>query len=235
MDMEGEGIIGCDGSNTQTHADSNQPMQEDQQTNTNQSQEQDQHTHEGAKETVDRKRKLTSPAWEHFKKIKVNGEEKAECNYCNTKLGAKSKNGTKHLLFHMEKCPKRKNKDMRQQVLSMNQVKSSGHSDVSCYNFDADLSRTDLAEMVIIHEYPLVMVEHHGFRKFVHGLQPFFKVPSGNTLKSDVLKIFYHEKKKTMRILEKNASRIAITTDMWTSSNQKKGFMAITSHFIDDN
>ncbi|KAK1411320.1 hypothetical protein QVD17_37868 [Tagetes erecta] len=38
-----------------------------------------------------------------------------------------------------------------------------------------------------------------------------------------------------MRILEKNASRIAITTDMWTSSNQKKGFMAITTHFIDDN
>ncbi|XP_021984938.1 zinc finger BED domain-containing protein RICESLEEPER 3-like [Helianthus annuus] len=188
MDMEGEGIIGCDGSNTQTHADSNQPMQEDQQTNTNQSQEQDQHTHEGAKETVDRKRKLTSPAWEHFKKIKVNGEEKAECNYCNTKLGAKSKNGTKHLLFHMEKCPKRKNKDIRQQVLSMNHVKLSGHSDVSCYNFDADQSRTDLAEMVIIHE-----------------------------------------------ILEKNASRIAITTDMWTSSNQKKGFMAITSLFIDDN
>ncbi|XP_076922015.1 zinc finger BED domain-containing protein RICESLEEPER 2-like [Bidens hawaiensis] len=38
-----------------------------------------------------------------------------------------------------------------------------------------------------------------------------------------------------MRILEKNTTRIAITTDMWTLSNQKKGFMAITIHFIDDN
>ncbi|KAF7812050.1 zinc finger BED domain-containing protein RICESLEEPER 2-like [Senna tora] len=32
-----------------------------------------------------------------------------------------------------------------------------------------------------------------------------------------------------------NPSRIAITTDMWTSSNQNKGYMSITAHFIDDN
>ncbi|KAI3783257.1 hypothetical protein L1987_42333 [Smallanthus sonchifolius] len=225
VDEEGEGIIGCDSSNTQTYADSNQNAQEDQQTNTNQSHD----------DLVDKKRKFTSPAWEHFTKLKVNGEEKAECIYCKTKLGAKSKNGTKHLLSHMNNCKKRKNKDIRQQVLSMNQIKTPGQSDLSCYNFDADKSRHDLAEMVIVHEYPLSMVEHHGFRKFVGSLQPFFKVPSRNTLKSDILKIFEYEKQKTMRILEKNSSRIAITTDMWTSSNQKKGFMAITTHFIDDN
>lgn len=34
--------------------------------------------------------------------------------------------------------------------------------------------------------------------------------------------------------MEKNASKIAITTNMWTSSNQKKGFMAITAPFVDD-
>ncbi|XP_076922799.1 zinc finger BED domain-containing protein RICESLEEPER 2-like [Bidens hawaiensis] len=210
-------------------------MQEDKQTNINQSQEQDQHIHEEAEETKERKRKLTSPAWEHFKKMKVNGVDLAECNYCKTRLGAKSRNGTKHLLKHSENCSKRKNKDIRQQVLSVSQIKTTGHSDISCYNFDGDKSRKDLAKMVIVHEYPLVMVEHHGFRKFVAGLQPFFKVPSRNTLKSDILKIFYYEKQKTLRILEKNASRIAITTDRWTSSNQKKGFMAITTHFIDDN
>ncbi|KAH6806143.1 hypothetical protein C2S51_030974 [Perilla frutescens var. frutescens] len=37
-----------------------------------------------------------------------------------------------------------------------------------------------------------------------------------------------------MSILESNKSRIAITSDMWTSSNQKKGYMAITAHFIDN-
>jgi hypothetical protein len=28
-------------------------------------------------------------------------------------------------------------------------------------------------------------------------------------------------------------SRIAVTTDMWTADNQKKGYMAVTAHFID--
>ncbi|KAK1421801.1 hypothetical protein QVD17_24433 [Tagetes erecta] len=230
MDKEGEEVICCDSSNTHTHVDSNKHVQD-----TNQSQEQTHsNTHEYVTKTEEKKRKLTSLVWDHFKKIKINGEEKAECNYCKSKLGAKSKNGTKHLHAHLKSCPNRKNKDLRQQVLSMNQINTSGNSDISCYSFDGDISRRDLAEMIIAHGYPLSIVEHHGFRKFVRGLQPFFKVPSRNTLKSDVLKIYDYEKQKTMRILEKNPSRIAITTDMWTSSNQKKGFMAITTHFIDD-
>ncbi|KAG6521764.1 hypothetical protein ZIOFF_018890 [Zingiber officinale] len=50
---------------------------------------------------------------------------------------------------------------------------------------------------------------------------------------SDIMKIFEYERNKTMKLLDLNASRIALTTDMWTTSNQKRGFMAITSHFID--
>ena len=106
---------------------------------------------------------------------------------------------------------------------------------VSNYTFNADTSRKDLAEMIIIHEYPLSIVEHHGFRKFVGGLQPLFKVPSRNTIKSDIFKIYDFERQRTLKMLEKNTSRVAITTDMWTASNQKKGFMALTAHFIDQN
>ena len=29
-------------------------------------------------------------------------------------------------------------------------------------------------------------------------------------------------------------SRVAITIDIWTSDNQKRGYMAITTHFIDE-
>ncbi|KAH9667548.1 BED-type domain-containing protein [Citrus sinensis] len=36
-----------------------------------------------------------------------------------------------------------------------------------------------------------------------------------------------------MGILEACESIIAITTDMWTASNQKKGYMVITAHYID--
>ncbi|GJU15775.1 retrovirus-related pol polyprotein from transposon 297 family protein, partial [Tanacetum coccineum] len=185
---------------------------------------------------IGNKRKLTSDVWPHFDRKVINGELKAECKYCHKKLAGSSRSGTSHLREHITKrCKRRKIKDIRQQVLSMGQKTPGGPSNLSCYRFDENISRQDLAEMIIVHEYPLVMVEHHGFRKFVRGLQPLFTVPCRNTVKSDVFKIYDFKKQKTMRILEKNASRIAITTDMWTSSNQKKGFMTITAHYIDDN
>ncbi|KAE8657275.1 hypothetical protein F3Y22_tig00116996pilonHSYRG00365 [Hibiscus syriacus] len=38
--------------------------------------------------TNSRKRKLTSVVWNHFEKVNVNGDDKAECRYCKKKLGA---------------------------------------------------------------------------------------------------------------------------------------------------
>ncbi|KAE8662993.1 hypothetical protein F3Y22_tig00113124pilonHSYRG00617 [Hibiscus syriacus] len=98
----------------------------------------------------------------------------------------------------------------------------------------SNTSRKDLAEMIIVHEYPLSMVEHHGFRKFVRGLQPLFKVQSRNTVKNDILKIYEFERQRTMKLLGRNTSRVAITTDMWTVNHQRKWFMAVTAHFIDE-
>lgn len=79
------------------------------------------------------------------------------------------------------------------------------------------------------------MVDHIGFRDFVLSLNSNFKTISRNTLRSDILKTFTSEKLGLKKFLGDNNSRVAITTDMWTSSNQKKGYMAVTAHFIDEN
>jgi hypothetical protein len=48
------------------------------------------------------------------------------------------------------------------------------------------------------------------------------------------LKVYYFEKKCAMKMLDSHEGRVAITIDMWTSSNhKKKGYMAITTHYID--
>ncbi|KAL5562183.1 hypothetical protein UlMin_031930 [Ulmus minor] len=88
--------------------------------------------------------------------------------------------------------------------------------------------------MIVLHEYPLSIVEHEGFKRYSNSLQPLFKVPSRNTIRADIFKMFEAEKHKLQRVLESNSSRVAITTDMWTTSNQKRGYMAITAHFIDE-
>jgi hypothetical protein len=42
------------------------------------------------------------------------------------------------------------------------------------------------------------------------------------------------ERKKAIEYMAGIQSRVAITTDLWTFDNQKRGYMAITSHFIDE-
>ena len=104
---------------------------------------------------------------------------------------------------------------------------------LNTYQFDQVRVRNKLARMVILHEYLLSVVDHIGFEEFVAELQPRFKLVTRNTLKSDILKIYDNEREKALKITDKNGSRMAITIDIWTSSNRKRGFMVITAHFID--
>lgn len=56
--------------------------------------------------------------------------------------------------------------------------------------FDQDVSLIKFVHAIILREYPLSIVDHVGFRKFVASLQPLFKIVSRNTIKNDILKIF---------------------------------------------
>ncbi|XP_038716389.1 zinc finger BED domain-containing protein RICESLEEPER 3-like [Tripterygium wilfordii] len=178
-------------------------------------------------------RRHKSPAWDHFEEKYVGGKRKAMCPDCKKVLGGESKNGTKHLLDHMKSCLYKKQKTINQSIL--NPTKSNdGSMKLGTYTFDQNQAREELAKMISLHDYPLSMVQHVGFKRYSHALQPLFRVVSRNTVKSDIIWIFEYERDKTMKLMESNGSRIALTTDMWTSSNQRRGFMAITSHFIDD-
>ncbi|KAJ7971888.1 zinc finger BED domain-containing protein RICESLEEPER 2-like [Quillaja saponaria] len=169
------------------------------------------------------KRKKTSDAWNHFQKKKIDGEYCAICNYCQKKLSGKSANGTNHLLRHVNSCPERKEANKEPN-------KTEKQKEIP---FDQEKSRMDLAKMIIVHGYPLSMVDYVGFRKFIHGLQPAFKMVSRNTVKADIMKIYDYEKDNTLKLIKSSQSKVALTCDMWTASNQRKGFMAITAHFID--
>ena len=118
-------------------------------------------------------------------------------------------------------------------MLLKQQNKMDGKMSLIPYHFEQVKVKSNLACMVILHEYPLSMVEHIRFREFVSSLQPMFNVVSRNTLKSDILNIYDNEWEKALKMTDKNGSRIVISTDMWTSSNKKRGFMIITAHFID--
>nr|KYP39326.1 Retrovirus-related Pol polyprotein from transposon 17.6 [Cajanus cajan] len=88
----------------------------------------------------------------------------------------------------------------------------------SVCNFNLEQSRKYLAYMIIIHEYPLSMVEHLGFKIYFEGFQLLFKIPSQNTIKNDIIQIYQYEK-----LFQSIESRIALTTNLWIATIQKKG------------
>ena len=93
--------------------------------------------------------------------------------------------------------------------------------------------RRELANAIIMHEYSLSIMDHVDFRKYSTALQPVFQVPYRNTIKREIFRIYQEERSITLKLLVSLQWRVAITSDMWTASNQKKGYMTITAHYID--
>jgi hypothetical protein len=139
---------------------------------------------------VGSKMKLTSAVWNEFKRVKLSsGEVKAQCNYCHKKLAGKNTHGTKHLHDHLKICVLRKiklatgqNKTLAQSSLRFSS-QDGGKVSVESYTFNPEVARKELAAMITLHEYPLCIVEHIGFRRFVSALQPLFKMVTRNTIR----------------------------------------------------
>jgi hypothetical protein len=196
------------------------------------------HISDGEEEAIaapGKRRKLYSKAWNDFVQVCVDGEWKAKCNHCGKKLSAVSRNGTTHLKTHLKSCPLNNKKpgDKIQSNLRFGTTEK-GAITVENYMFDQEVARKALYSMIILHEYPLSIVDHHGFRKFVTALQPLFKMGTRNTIRRDIIHFYEGEKRKARIFLQRTNCRVAVTTDLWTADNQKRGYMAVTGHFIDD-
>ena len=86
---------------------------------------------------------------------------------------------------------------------------------------------------IVMHEYPVFMVDHIHSRDFMNYLNPSFKMISQNTLKTNTMKVFESKGVILNEMLVHNSNRVASTMDMWTTSNKKRD-MVINSHFVDE-
>lgn len=114
------------------------------------------------------KLRLTSKVWKEMEKKNINREWKAICNYCHKELTATSKSGTTHLKEHLKTCTQRMlktkgGKTLNQAALRMN-AQEDGKVSVENYIFDQDVAREELGNMLVLHDYPLSIVDHAGFR-----------------------------------------------------------------------
>lgn len=74
------------------------------------------------------------------------------------------------------------NKTLAQSSLRFNS-QEGGKISVEKYTFDPQIARRELAAMIVLHEYPLSIVDHIGFQRFVTALQPLFKMVTRNTIR----------------------------------------------------
>ena len=99
-------------------------------------------------------------------------------------LSSVSRNGTTHQKTRMKSCPcnNKRTGDKVQSNLWFGTTEK-GAVVVENYVFDQEVARKALYSMIILHEYLLSIVYHHGFHKFVSALQPLFKMGARNTIR----------------------------------------------------
>ncbi|XP_014757205.1 zinc finger BED domain-containing protein RICESLEEPER 2 [Brachypodium distachyon] len=199
-----------------------------------------------------RHRRKKSPVWEHFTIEDANGgtATRACCNLCKKTFayscGSKIA-GTSHLKRHltMGSCTKIKSQECLQALRaaigtddedeatvkrrSKRPYRRTGFANAS---FDPDGSSSCLAKMVILHDYPLHIVQQPAFTAFVDSLQPRFRAVDVDAMEREVYAVYQKEKESLLQALSTMPGRISLTIGLWTTS-QTLGYVSLAAQFID--
>ena len=170
----------------------------------------------------------------------IRGETVVVWKYCNHSLKASSANGTTHLRNHLNRCFQRKRQlNIKQSILAM-EIKDESvlGGEVATWlgnwSFNQKVAKKKLAMAIFAYEYPISIVKHKRFRDFVNSIQPLFCQISHTTMRKEILGLYNAKKEKLRASLKGLNSWVAITMDMWIS-NQKKGYIIVTAHFVYSN
>ena len=201
-----------------------------------------------------KRRRKKSIVWEHFTVETVSaGCTRACCKQCKKSFayitGSKLA-GTSHLKRHIALgiCPVSRRNQEKNQLMPYTPASQDGFTGISTdapkrryrgtpvyanIPFDQHRCNQEIAKMIIMHDYPLHIVEHSGFINFVHALQPQFNVASFNSIQGDCVALYLREKQNLSNTLNEIPGRVSLTLDMWTS-DENLGYVFLTGHFIDD-
>ncbi|XP_024960390.1 zinc finger BED domain-containing protein DAYSLEEPER-like [Cynara cardunculus var. scolymus] len=204
--------------------------------------------------TPNKRRKKKSIVWEHFTIENVGaGCRRACCKQCKQSFAYSTGNkvaGTSHLKRHIAKgsCPvvlRNQERDLSSPFSAPPKIGSNAMNPAieppkrryrtataPFFAFDSDRCRHEIARMIIMHDYPLHIVEHPGFMAFVQNLQPQFDMVNFSTVQGDCVATYLREKQSIQRLIEGMPGRICLTLDLWNSC-QTTGYVFVTGQFVD--
>lgn len=190
--------------------------------------------------------------WDHFTIENVSGGcARACCKLCKQTYAYSSGSkiaGTSHLKRHITQgsCPMIKRE--KRSRLALTAGTESEHDGGSAETpptkrryrvsgfpnalFDPEKSLNCLAKMIILHDYPLHIVEQPAFVAFVESLNPRFKVLDVGSMEGEVLAIYQREKENLVQTFANIPGRISLTIGLWTTS-QTLGYISLAGQFVD--
>jgi len=88
--------------------------------------------------------------------------------------------------------------------------------------------------MICKDNMPLNTTEKEGFRHFIQGVEPLYKIPGRKAITS-MLDDKYNFLSKVIKEKISRVSSLTITTDVWTDTLNTKSFLGVTCHFLSNN
>ncbi|XP_015696128.2 zinc finger BED domain-containing protein RICESLEEPER 2-like [Oryza brachyantha] len=201
--------------------------------------------------TPSRRRRKKSLVWEHFTiEAMPGGSSRACCNLCKQTFAYSSGSkiaGTSHLKRHITlgSCPMLKSEDRKLALPSVPGTDNEGegtaerpakrryrYTGYANATFDQDRSCSYLAKMIILHDYPLHIVQQPAFTAFIESLQPRFRVADVDAIEGEVYSVYQKEKENLLQAFSTMPGRISLTIGLWTTS-QTLGYVSVAGQFID--
>ncbi|CAO2034924.1 unnamed protein product [Urochloa humidicola] len=173
-------------------------------------------------------RRRRSAVWEHYEQnlVNVDGDLKAVCKYCGLHLSTKS--GTSSLRGHIaNSCPAIDSSIRKRFQATLSKKASADH-----FVFDPQVCCEEMTKYIIHAEIPFLKFEDPYLQPWLNTLQSTFRVRDSQTMQNDCLKKYEEMKKELQVELQSLDSRVCLTSDIWTSS-QNLQYMAVTAHYID--
>ncbi|CAB4424784.1 unnamed protein product [Rhizophagus irregularis] len=171
-----------------------------------------------------------STVWQHYERIYDNEgiHIHTKCNYCDQKYSIKCSTTT--LNDHW------KRKHLKIQpggVGSIEAAFDNARSQTKLQPEDHLNSLNKLVNWVIVECQPFRVVESVSFREFIASLNSGFHVPSRHTIRNKIDEKYIHYRNNVIKLFQENNSKIAFTSDMWTSDTGAP-YMVLTAHWINN-
>ncbi|XP_073352916.1 zinc finger BED domain-containing protein RICESLEEPER 2 isoform X1 [Aegilops tauschii subsp. strangulata] len=118
----------------------------------------------------------------------------------------------------------------------MEQDKSSARTpDIKIRKFDQEASYQELTRMIIMHDYPLSIVEHEEMKRFAKGLNPVFNMASSLDIEEYSTLLFQKEKSDLKEKIALSSRRVSLSASVWVPHGAEPTikYLCLTAHFID--